>query len=167
MRDPARRMTGSSVRKRQQPPSLERLEIMLRRWQGSVNGSSIGLGRQVVGIGSRQTILLARRTRTIRMCSFDARTRGSPRLPLRNNEELGSCAQWKINQPPSLRDNEQSWREPILFMVRDGFTHIGMDQADLEKADCSKCLIARRGPIECGQRKNVAPGWRPISPSRQ
>jgi hypothetical protein len=66
-------------------------------------------------------------------------------------------AQWKINQPPSLRDNEQSWREPILFMVRDGLTHIGMDQADLEKADCSKCLIAKRGPIECGQRKTLRP----------
>ena len=50
VRDPARGMTSRSVRKRQQPPSLERLEIMLRRWSGSVNGFSIGLESQVAGI---------------------------------------------------------------------------------------------------------------------
>ena len=31
VRDPARRMMGRSVRKRQQPPSLERQDNMLRR----------------------------------------------------------------------------------------------------------------------------------------
>ena len=50
VQDPARGMTGRSVRKRQQPPSLERLEIMLRRWSGSVNGLWIGLESQVAGI---------------------------------------------------------------------------------------------------------------------
>jgi hypothetical protein len=34
------------------------------------------------------TILLARRTRTIGMCSFDARTRGSTRLPLRMKQGI-------------------------------------------------------------------------------
>jgi len=32
-------MTGRSVRKSQQPPSLERQEVMLRRWKGLVNGA--------------------------------------------------------------------------------------------------------------------------------
>jgi len=39
-------MTGRSVRERQQPPSLERQEIMLRRWSGSVNALWIGLESQ-------------------------------------------------------------------------------------------------------------------------
>jgi hypothetical protein len=59
---PARGMTGRSVRKRQQPPSLERQVVMLHRWTGSVNGPAIGSESQVVGVGSHQTILLARRT---------------------------------------------------------------------------------------------------------
>ena len=50
--DPARRMTSSSVRKKQQPPSLERLGVMLRRRKGLVNDLSIGLERQVVGQGA-------------------------------------------------------------------------------------------------------------------
>jgi hypothetical protein len=52
VRVPARGMTSSSVRKSQQPPSLERQDDMLRRWKGSVNGLSIGLGSQIAGIGS-------------------------------------------------------------------------------------------------------------------
>ena len=50
MRVPARGMTDRSVRKRQQPPSLKRQEIMLRRWEDLVNGSSVGLESQVAGI---------------------------------------------------------------------------------------------------------------------
>jgi hypothetical protein len=51
VRVPARGMMGSSVRKRQQPPSLERLAIMLRRSRDSVNGPSIGVEGQVAGSG--------------------------------------------------------------------------------------------------------------------
>jgi hypothetical protein len=76
LEDPARGMSSSSVRKIQQPPLLERHENMLRRSKGSVNGFSVGSESQVAGIGSHQAILLARRTRTIRMCSSDARSEG-------------------------------------------------------------------------------------------
>jgi hypothetical protein len=34
-------------------------------------------------------------------------------------------------------------------MVCDGRTHIGMDQADLEKADCPQCRITRRDTNAC------------------
>jgi hypothetical protein len=34
--------------------------------------------------------------------SFDARNRGSTRLPCEGSIGLGGRAQWKINQPPSL-----------------------------------------------------------------
>ena len=50
VRVPARGMTDRSVRKRQQPPSLKRQEIMLRRWEDSVNGQSVGLESQVAGM---------------------------------------------------------------------------------------------------------------------
>jgi hypothetical protein len=59
VRVPARGMTSRSVQKRQQPPSLERQEIMLRRWEGSVNGPWIGLGSQVAGSGSLVVLLLS------------------------------------------------------------------------------------------------------------
>jgi len=49
----------------------------------------MGEGSQVEGVESRQTILLARGTRTIRMCSFDARNRGSTRLPLKVKRGIG------------------------------------------------------------------------------
>ena len=45
------------------------------------------------------------------MCSFDARNRGWTRLPLKMKWGLGRRAQWKINQPPSLRYNERAWKE--------------------------------------------------------
>ena len=61
VRVPARGMTDRSVRKSQQPPSLERQEIMLRRWTGSVNGPWIGLECQVAGSGQPGRPL-ARRT---------------------------------------------------------------------------------------------------------
>ena len=38
--------------------------------------------------GNSQAILFVRRTHTIEMCSFDARTRGSTRLPLRMKQEI-------------------------------------------------------------------------------
>ena len=43
----ARGMTSSSVRKIQQPPSLERQMIIVRRWRGLVNSLSVGLESQV------------------------------------------------------------------------------------------------------------------------
>ena len=46
----------------------------------------------------RPGALLARRTRTMKLCSFDARTRGSTRLPLRMKQGIEIDArQWKIN----------------------------------------------------------------------
>ena len=139
VRVPARGMTSRSVRKRQQPPSLERQEIMLRRWKDLVNRPSISSGSQVAGIGSYQTILLARGMRPTKLRSSDARNEGQTSLEKwrkDRNEECVGRAQWKINEPPSLRDNARAWREPTLFMVCDGRTHIGMNQADLEKEDC-------------------------------
>ena len=49
-----------------------------------------------IGGGSSQTILLARRGRTIRMCSFDARSEGQSGYSL-------------------LKRNEQAWREHFIF----------------------------------------------------
>jgi hypothetical protein len=88
------------------------------------------------------------------MCSLDVRNEGQSGDFLEKwrkdwAEECVGRAQWKINQPPSLRDNERAWSEPTLFMVCDGRTHIGMDQADLEKADCPQCRITRRDPNAC------------------
>jgi len=60
------------------------------------------------GRGSSQTILLARRGRTIRMCSLDARSEGQPGYSL-------------------LKGNEQAWRDH-LFMC--GW---GIDQTALRK----------------------------------
>ena len=76
VRVPARGMTSRSVRKSQQPPSLERHEIMLRRWRGSVNSPWISLGSQVAEIGSCQTILLARGMRPTKLRSSDVRNEG-------------------------------------------------------------------------------------------
>ena len=135
VRVPARGMTSRSVRKRQQPPSLERQEIMLRRWKDLVNRPSISSGSQVAGIGSYQTILLTRGMRPMKLRSCDACNEGQSSLEKwrkDRNEECVGRAQWKINQPPSLRGNARAWREPTLFMVCDGRTHIGMNQADLE-----------------------------------
>jgi hypothetical protein len=53
VRVPARGMTDRSVRKRQQPPSLKRQELMLRRWEGSVNSLSIGVARNIHDGSSR------------------------------------------------------------------------------------------------------------------
>jgi hypothetical protein len=30
---------------------------------------------------------------------------------------LSGCAQWKINQPPSLRENERAWRDGMGGLV--------------------------------------------------
>src|SRR2546422_9394418 len=65
------------------------------------------------GQGSRRTILLARRTEEGMepddlLCSRNARSR----------TPLVGRAQWKINQPPSLRDNEQAWREHLCRSTR-------------------------------------------------
>jgi hypothetical protein len=74
---------------------------------------SIGSGNQVAGIESRQTILLACRTRTMKLSSSDAGSEGQSGNSLEKwrkdrAEECVGRAQWKINQPPSLRDNEQA-----------------------------------------------------------
>ena len=88
--------------------------------------------------------------RQTKLRSSDARNEGQSSLEKwrkDRNEECVGLAQWKINQPPSLRDNARAWREPTLFMVCDGRTHIGMNQADLEKEDCRQWQIARRDPM--------------------
>src|ERR1043165_5974420 len=54
----------------------------ISRLKEVVNDSQ-GEGMSVKGEGDWPGALLARATRTIRMCSFDARNRGSTRLPLR------------------------------------------------------------------------------------
>ena len=36
----------------------------------------------------------------------------------RPQKALVGRAQWKINQPPSLRDNEQAWREHLYLEGR-------------------------------------------------
>jgi hypothetical protein len=46
------------------------------------------------------------------LCSRNARSR----------TPLVERAQWKINQPPSLGDNERAWRDPIYKLARR--THI-------------------------------------------
>ena len=51
VRVPARGMTDRSVRKKQQPPSLKRRKIILRRWRSPVNSPWIGLESQVAGSG--------------------------------------------------------------------------------------------------------------------
>ena len=62
------------------------------------------------GIGSHQTILLARRTRTMKLSSSDVRSEGQSSDSLRREsvilqrsqqETFGVHAQWNINQPPS------------------------------------------------------------------
>src|SRR5438552_2006453 len=60
------------------------------------------------GQGSRRTILLARRTEEGMepddlLCSRNARSR----------TPLVGRAQWKINQPPSLGENEQAWKDHL------------------------------------------------------
>ena len=35
----------------------------------------------------------------------------------RPQQALVGRAQWKINQPPSLRDNELAWRESLRWMT--------------------------------------------------
>jgi hypothetical protein len=42
------------------------------------------------------------------LCSRNARSR----------TPLVGRAQWKINQPPSLRDNERAWREHLIRSTR-------------------------------------------------
>ena len=42
------------------------------------------------------------------LCSRNARSRNP----------LVGRAQWKINQPPSLRDNERAWREHLFRSMR-------------------------------------------------
>ncbi len=99
-------MTSSSVRMNQQPPSLDRQEIMLRRWKDLVNSPSISSGSEVAGIGSQQTILLTRGMRTMKLRSSDARNEGQSGLEKRRKDRDEECvgrAQWKINQPPSLK----------------------------------------------------------------
>ena len=73
--------------------------------------------------GERPGALLARRTRTMKRCSFDARSKGQPRpLPLKggigNWKTLVGRAQWKISQPPSLERDEQAWREHVYRSMR-------------------------------------------------
>jgi hypothetical protein len=63
---------------------------MLRRWKDSVNGPWIGLESQVAGMEADDLL-----------CSRNARLK----------KALVGRAQWKINQPPSLRDNERAWKE--------------------------------------------------------
>src|SRR5438552_16245487 len=60
---PLKALVGRAQWKINQPPSLKREKACLEGWDGQP-------GRPP-----------ARGTRTIRMCSFDARTRGSTRLP--------------------------------------------------------------------------------------
>jgi hypothetical protein len=50
----------------------------------------------------------------MKLCSLDARSGGQSRPPPKDGGgkvEEGGRAQWKINQPPSLRENEGAWRE--------------------------------------------------------
>ena len=82
--------------------------------------------------------LLARRTRTVKLCSFDARSKGQPwPLPLGQVRKFGrpsyglmarlgvpvggrvrKSRAWEINQTPSLKDNEQVWREYVYRSTR-------------------------------------------------
>ena len=36
----------------------------------------------------------------------------------RPQKALVGRAQWKINQPPSLRDNERAWEDGLLSLVK-------------------------------------------------
>ena len=36
----------------------------------------------------------------------------------RPQKALVGRAQWKINQPPSLRDNERAWKDPLYRSTR-------------------------------------------------
>ena len=64
----------------------------------------------------RPGALLARRTRTIRMCSFDARSKGQPGpLPLREVYEVGNlrwtCAVGDLSGPSWDSIHEQAWKD--------------------------------------------------------
>jgi hypothetical protein len=67
------------------------------------------------------------------MCSFDARNRGSTRLPLKMKWGIRRQAQWKIIQPPSLRK----------------------EQASLE-GSLKWCGDKEREPAHLGEQKNTA-----------
>jgi len=59
---------------------------------GSRGGLLVSLARATRGLGRMEReqpgALLARRTRTVKLCSFDARSKGQPRpLPLTKGEE--------------------------------------------------------------------------------
>src|SRR5204863_3261987 len=93
------------------------------------------------GQGSRRTILLARGTEEGMepddlLCSRNARLR----------TPLVGRAQWKINQPPSLRDNERGWREHLF--VRRAQSRI--DQTTLENEIVEGVTRAEEG-IGSGQ----------------
>ncbi len=52
----------------------------------------------------------------------------------RSKTPLVGRAQWKINQPSSLRDNKRAWKEHYRsVLVR--CVHVGMDQKALKKVE--------------------------------
>ena len=112
------------------------------------------------GRGSRQTILFARGTRTIGMCSFDARSEGQSGNSLVRGgydaeRETGSPRWTRAvgdQQTPSLRDNQQAWREHFYRSMRAGEDRPG-------------CPVGKgKGPgkdLEIGWCSWNAPGWSP------
>ena len=61
-------------------------------------------------------IFCARATRTIRMCSFDARNRGSTRPPFEEGNEQAwkdhwTCAVEGQTRPSSQKESEGVWKE--------------------------------------------------------
>ena len=60
----------------------------------------------------------ARATRTIRRCSFDARSRGSTRLPLKGGEgEFPDARSRRPIGPPATTRNERAWKEHLFYKV--------------------------------------------------
>src|SRR5438132_14184232 len=93
-------LVGRAQWKINQPPSLRdnerawREHLFVRRAQSRINQATLeneiveGITRAEEGIGSGQTILLARRTRTMKLCSSDARSEGQSGDSLRRESVM-------------------------------------------------------------------------------
>ena len=130
---------------------------------------------ELATIGSNQAVLLARRTRTIGMCSFDARNRGSTSPPFEEKtSELGGniddclleirgprrpsrglmgrlglpvggrvrkLRAVKINQPPSLGDDERAWKGGR------GAARLSFLLAEAARSECAPSMCALKDSL--------------------
>ena len=57
-------------------------------------------------------------------------------------------ARWKINEAPSLRDNERAWRDQVKGLVRrDGAENLELNFGSVKVQDSSEGVHVRKSPV--------------------